>query len=66
MIFVTDGWIAASYLFVWQIALFLSLGESFTGFGAAMALAALVGAVGGLLSGVTSMPATVTTPRGWR
>src|SRR5204863_7874105 len=47
LIFVADGWIAASYLFVWQMALFLTLGESFTGFGAAMALAGLVGAIGG-------------------
>ncbi|HKF65917.1 MAG TPA: MFS transporter [Vicinamibacterales bacterium] len=50
-IFAIDGWNSASYVFVWQIALFLSLGESFSRFGAAMALAALVGAVGGLLLG---------------
>ena len=51
MVFAADGWIAASYIFLWQIALFLSLGESYSGFGAAMALAALVGAIGGLLLG---------------
>jgi hypothetical protein len=33
---------------VWQMALFLALGESFTAYGGAMALAALVGAVSGL------------------
>src|SRR5208282_4413977 len=37
--------------FVWQIALFLSLGESFSAYGGAMALAALVGAVSGMLIG---------------
>jgi hypothetical protein len=51
LVFASDGWIAASQYFVWQIALFLSLGESFSVFGAALALAALVGAVGGLLLG---------------
>jgi MFS transporter, DHA1 family, inner membrane transport protein len=51
LMFVADGWIAASYVFVWQIALFLSLGESFTAYGGAMALAALVGAASGLLLG---------------
>ena len=30
LMFAADGWIAASYVFVWQMALFLSLGESFT------------------------------------
>jgi hypothetical protein len=50
-IFFVDGWMTASYLFVWQIALFISLGESFSSFGFAMALAALVGAAGGLLLG---------------
>jgi hypothetical protein len=47
----TDGWGAAGYIFVWQIALFLSLGQSFTAFGGAMAFAAVVGAVCGLLLG---------------
>jgi hypothetical protein len=51
LMFAADGWIAASYVFVWQIALFLSLGESFTAYGGAMALSALVGAAGGLLLG---------------
>ena len=51
MLFAADGWIAAGYYFVWQIALFVSLGESFTAFGGALALAALAGAVGGLILG---------------
>lgn len=50
-LFLADGWIAASYHFVWQIALFLSLHESFVAFGGALALAALVGAVAGLVLG---------------
>jgi MFS transporter, DHA1 family, inner membrane transport protein len=35
--FAADGWIAAGFYFVWQIALFLALGESFTVYGGAMA-----------------------------
>ena len=50
-IFFADGWIAAGYYFLWQIVLFLSLGESFMAFGGALALAALVGAVAGLFLG---------------
>jgi hypothetical protein len=51
LMFMADGWIAAGFFFVWQMALFLALGESFTAYGGAMALAALVGAVSGLLLG---------------
>jgi hypothetical protein len=51
MLFAADGWLAVGYVFVWQIALFISLGESFTAFGGAMALAALVGAASGLVLG---------------
>lgn len=50
-LFAVDGWIGAGTYLVWQIALFISLGQSFTAYGAAMALAALVGAVSGLLLG---------------
>ncbi|HTO69986.1 MAG TPA: hypothetical protein VMR31_09020 [Myxococcota bacterium] len=50
-LFMADGWLEASYTLVWQIALFLSLGESLSAYGGAMALAALVGAVGGLWLG---------------
>src|SRR5215470_17184771 len=51
LLFAADAFMAAGYVFVWQIALFLSLRESFSAFGGAMALAAFVGAVGGLLLG---------------
>jgi len=37
-LFLADGWIGAGYHFVWQIALFLSLGESFVAYGGALAL----------------------------
>ena len=50
-LFMADGWFAVSYILVWQIALFLSLGASLAAYGGAMALAALVGAVSGLLLG---------------
>ena len=61
LMFLADGWIVAGFYFAWQIALFLALGESFTAYGGAMALAALVGAVGGLLLG-----RYIDTGRGWR
>ena len=51
LLFAADGWIAAGYLYVWQIALFLALGESFSAFGGAMALSAIVGAVSGMVLG---------------
>jgi hypothetical protein len=51
MLFLADGAFAAGYHYVWQIALFISLGESFSAYGGAMALAALVGAACGLLLG---------------
>ena len=51
LLFAADGWIAAGYHFVWQIALFLALGASFSAYGGAMALSALVGAVSGLFLG---------------
>jgi DHA1 family inner membrane transport protein len=51
LMFIADGSIAAGFFYVWQIALFLALGESFTAYGGALALAALAGAVGGLVLG---------------
>jgi hypothetical protein len=51
LMFAADGWIAAGIFFVWQMALFLALGESYTAYGGAMALTALVGAVIGLFLG---------------
>lgn len=51
LLFLADGWVAAGYVFVWQIALFLSLGEDLLAYGGALAIAALVGALGGLILG---------------
>jgi MFS family permease len=52
-LFLCDGWIVGTGYFVWQIALFLSLGENFLHFGGALALAALVGAIAGMFLGRT-------------
>ncbi len=49
-LFAVDGWRYGA-LVVWNIALFLSLGESFSGYGGAVALAAIVGAASGLVLG---------------
>ncbi len=46
-----DGWFGAGFYYVWQIALFVTLGEHFANFGGAMALAGVVGAVAGLVVG---------------
>jgi hypothetical protein len=51
LLFAADGWLAFGYIMVWQIALFLSLGESFSAYGGAMALSALVGALSGMVLG---------------
>jgi len=51
LFFAADGWIGSGIVFVWQIALFVSLGGSFLNFGGAMAISALVGAVAGLFLG---------------
>lgn len=51
LFFAADGWIGSGIVFVWQIALFVSLKGSFLNFGGAMAIAALVGAVAGLFLG---------------
>lgn len=51
LLFLCDGWMTISYVIAWQIALFLALGEDFTAYGGALALAALVGAVSGLVLG---------------
>lgn len=50
-LFMADGWVAAGYVFVWQIALFVSLGGSFAAYAGALAVAAFCGAVGGLFLG---------------
>jgi MFS transporter, DHA1 family, inner membrane transport protein len=51
LLFAADGWVAVGTVFVWQIALFVSLGESLLGYGGALALAALAGATGSLTLG---------------
>lgn len=51
LLFIADGWISTGFYFVWQIALFLSLRENFLAYGSALAVAALVGAISGLLLG---------------
>jgi DHA1 family inner membrane transport protein len=51
ILYATDGWFDGWYILVWQIALFVSLGESVSAYGGAMALAALAGAAFGLLLG---------------
>lgn len=51
MLFVGDGWVAAGYFVVWQIALFFTLGQSYLAYGGALAVAAFVGAIGGLVLG---------------
>jgi hypothetical protein len=50
-IIAADGWFDACFILVWQIALFVSLGESIAAYGGAMALAGVVGAACGLLLG---------------
>lgn len=51
LIFVGDGFTGAGYVFVWQVALFLSLGENVMAFGGALAAAAIVGAAASLFLG---------------
>jgi hypothetical protein len=46
-----DGWFDAFYIIIWQVALFVALGSSFTAYGGAMALAGLVGGACGLFLG---------------
>ena len=48
---VADGVFASAYHYVWLIALFVALSQSYVAFGAAWALAALVGAVSGMVLG---------------
>jgi hypothetical protein len=51
LIFISDGFVASSWSFIWPIALFTSLGQNFLAFGGALAIAALVGAVASILLG---------------
>ena len=50
-LFLAHGTLAAGFFFVWQVVLFVSLGRNLAAYGGAMALAALVGAVIGLVFG---------------
>jgi hypothetical protein len=50
-LFALHGWFAATFILIWQVALFRTLGESLTAFGGTMSLAAIAGAAGGLLLG---------------
>jgi hypothetical protein len=51
LLFMADAWFAVMFAFIWQIALYLTLGASLSAYGGAMALAAGVGAVSGMLLG---------------
>ena len=51
LLFMCDAWIAVGLWVVWQLALFVTLGESFIAYGGALAIAAFVGAVGSLTVG---------------
>jgi hypothetical protein len=48
LVFMADGWLAVGFWFAWQLALFSSLGGSFLAYGGALAVSALVGAIGGV------------------
>lgn len=50
-LFVLHGWFTATFILIWQVALFRTLGDSLSAFGGTMALAAVAGAAGGLLLG---------------
>jgi Major Facilitator Superfamily len=51
LLFAGDGFTGGIYVFVWQVALFLSLDQSFMAYGGALAIAAIVGAAGGMFLG---------------
>ncbi|WP_309606785.1 MFS transporter [Phenylobacterium sp.] len=51
LLLAVDGWFDASFIFAWQVALFLALRESYAAYGGVMALAGFVGAAAGLLIG---------------
>jgi len=46
-----DGFTAVGTVFIWQIALFLTLGGSYVNYGGALAVSALAGALGGMVLG---------------
>jgi hypothetical protein len=47
----SDGFFDAGFIWIWQIALFVTLHQSFSAFGGAMALAGIAGAIYGLIAG---------------
>ncbi len=47
----TDGWFAASFHYVWLVALFITIGQGFAAFGGAMAIAGVAGAACSLTVG---------------
>jgi MFS family permease len=51
VLYAVDGWFDAFFMTFWQIALFVTLGESIPAYGGAMAIAGLAGALGGLVLG---------------
>jgi MFS family permease len=51
LVYLANGWFAATFVLVWQVALFLSLSESLSAYGGTMAIAAVAGGIGGLLLG---------------
>ncbi len=51
LLYIANGWFAATFVLIWQIALFVSLGESLSAYGGTMALAAVAGTAGALLLG---------------
>jgi MFS transporter, DHA1 family, inner membrane transport protein len=51
LLFMSDAWVTVGFWIIWQIALFVTLGESFIAYGGALATAAFVGAIGSLTLG---------------
>src|SRR5262249_51217845 len=51
LIIAIDGWLDAGFIYIWQAALFLTLGQSYAAYGGWMAAAGLVGAACGLVMG---------------
>jgi hypothetical protein len=49
--FMADGWLGAGIYYVWQVALFVSVGRNFAIYGGAVAAAALAGALLGMFFG---------------
>jgi MFS family permease len=51
LLFIGDGFLTVIYVIVWQVALFLTLDKNFMAYSGALAIAAAVGAVGGMFLG---------------